>query len=133
MKRVVFALAALVVAGAVIAGARYVVVDESQRTSSREPSGPGSRSASRRTAAPVTALTPGLYCLTVHDLAANHNFHVIGPGVDVEVTSVPFIGTVTVPLKVKDGDLHVRVRPARDHDARDVRGTGREGQGQAVG
>ena len=51
----------------------------------------------------MTELTPGLYFLTVEDRATNHNFHVIGPGIDVEVTSVPFVGTVTVPLKIKDG------------------------------
>jgi len=60
---------------------------------------------------PVTALEPGLYFLTVHDLAANHNFHVIGPGVDVTVTSVAFVGTVTVPLKVKDGEFVFQCDP----------------------
>ena len=65
--------------------------------------GPGFTITLTKDGAPVTSLTPGLYFLTVHDRAANHNFHIIGPGIDIEVTSVPFIGDETIGLKVKDG------------------------------
>ena len=73
--------------------------------------GPGFTITLTRDGAPVTELTPGLYWLTVDDHATNHNFHVIGPGIDIEVTSVPFVGTVTVPLKVKDGEFTFRCDP----------------------
>jgi PASTA domain-containing protein len=36
---------------------------------------------------PVTNLPPGTYTIQVHDLSANHNFHLTGPGVD-EKTAV---------------------------------------------
>jgi hypothetical protein len=75
--------------------------------------GPGFTITLTRHGEPVTELTPGLYYLTVEDRAANHNFHVTGPGVDVEVTSVPFVGTVTVALKVKDGTFSYVCDPHR--------------------
>src|SRR6478752_1413767 len=43
----------------------------------------------------------GTYTLKVEDKSDIHNFHLIGPGVDKEVTTVPFQGdqTVTVTLE----------------------------------
>ena len=43
----------------------------------------------------------GTYTLKVEDKSSAHNFHLIGPGVDKDVTEVPFEGdkTVTVTLR----------------------------------
>ena len=50
------------------------------RSSAR--SGRGSRSRSRTPTAPVTQLDPGTYEIIVRDLSDEHNFHLIGPGVE---------------------------------------------------
>ena len=42
-----------------------------------------------------------------------HNFHLIGPGVDEEVTDVPFIGEKSVTVTLRERHLHVPVRSAR--------------------
>jgi hypothetical protein len=50
----------------------------------------------------VEQLEPGTYDLVVHDLAAIHNFHLSGPGVDVS-TAVDFVGDRTFTIDVRDG------------------------------
>lgn len=42
---------------------------------------------------PVTNLRAGTYTINVTDQSAEHNFHLIGPGLDA-ATGVPFVGTV---------------------------------------
>jgi plastocyanin len=44
----------------------------------------------------------GTYKLVVADKSKAHNFHLIGPGVNVK-TSVPFVGTKTFTIKLKEG------------------------------
>jgi len=51
----------------------------------------------------VTKLKAGSYTLVVHDKADIHDFVLEGPGVEREVTSVPFTGTKTVTLKLRAG------------------------------
>ena len=51
---------------------------------------------------PVTQLAPGTYEIVVDDLAANHNFHLTGPGVN-QRTEVPFVGAVTWTVTLTDG------------------------------
>ena len=98
MRRVAYGCVALA-AVAAIASAGMSLVGASAADNQLEGTvGPGFTITLTRHGEPVTELTPGLYWLTVDDRAANHNFHVIGPGIDIEVTSVPFVGTVTVPL-----------------------------------
>ena len=41
-----------------------------------------------------------------------HNFHLIGPGVDEEVTDVAFVGEKSVTVTLEPG-TYVPVRPAR--------------------
>jgi plastocyanin len=50
----------------------------------------------------VTHLDPGTYSLTVHDRADIHNFHLMGPGVDVS-TDVDFVGDKTVTVTFVEG------------------------------
>jgi len=40
----------------------------------------------------VKRLKPGVYTFTIQDRATNHNFHLVGPGVDKK-TGVRFLGT----------------------------------------
>jgi copper binding plastocyanin/azurin family protein len=60
---------------------------------------------------PVTSLRPGEYWLTVDDLSNRHNFHVIGPGLDEIVTTVPFTGTVTVKIHLSHGTYTFQCDP----------------------
>ncbi|MCW2963164.1 MAG: hypothetical protein JWO17_416 [Actinomycetia bacterium] len=52
--------------------------------------------------AAVKHLDPGTYTLLVHDLSAEHNFHLSGPGVDV-TTDVTFVGDMTFTITVTNG------------------------------
>ena len=50
----------------------------------------------------VKHLAAGTYTLLVHDLSAEHNFHLSGPGVDVS-TEVEFMGDKTFTITIADG------------------------------
>ena len=50
----------------------------------------------------VTALKAGAYTIVIHDLANDHNFHLVGPGV-AKTTSVGGTGTVVWHVKLKHG------------------------------
>src|SRR3982751_1227304 len=52
--------------------------------------------------AKVTHLDPGSYTLVVHDKSELHNFHLVGPGLDV-ATDVLAIGDKTFAITVTDG------------------------------
>ena len=51
----------------------------------------------------LTLLKAGSYSITVADKSNIHNFRLIGPGVNKEITSVGFVGTKTVIVKLKKG------------------------------
>ena len=51
----------------------------------------------------IKSLKPGKYKITVSDKATNHNFHLKGPGLNKEITSVSFKGTKSVTVKLKKG------------------------------
>ena len=51
---------------------------------------------------PVTHLDPGSFSLTVDDKAADHNFHLMGTGVDV-MTTVDEVAVRTFSLNLVDG------------------------------
>jgi plastocyanin len=52
---------------------------------------------------PVKTLKAGTYRLVVQDKSAIHDFHLIGPGVNKVITTVPFQGTKTAVIKLKVG------------------------------
>lgn len=54
------------------------------------------------TGAPVQHLDPGTYTLLVHDGSTLHNFHLVGPGVDVS-TPVEQAGDFTFTVTLADG------------------------------
>ena len=53
--------------------------------------------------AAVKTLKPGMYTIVVSDKSPIHNFRLKGPGLNKEITSVPFTGTKTVTVTLKKG------------------------------
>jgi Copper binding proteins, plastocyanin/azurin family len=68
----------------------------------------------------VTNLPTGEYDIEVDDRSAEHNFHLIGPGVDEEVTDVPFVGKKTVTVTLQTGTYTYQCDP---HAASGMKGT----------
>jgi plastocyanin len=64
--------------------------------------GPGFAISLSSGGAAVQHLDPGTYTLVVHDLAAEHNFHLTGPGVNV-TTDIEFMGDKTFTITLADG------------------------------
>jgi plastocyanin len=68
----------------------------------------------------VKTLKAGTYKLVVQDKASIHDFHLIGPGLDKVVTSVPFTGTKTVTVTLKKGKYTYQCDP---HASRGMKGS----------
>ena len=62
----------------------------------------------------------GTYTLKVEDKSDQHNFHLIGPGVDETVTDVPFKGDKTVTVKLEQGTYTYQCDP---HASSGMKGT----------
>jgi plastocyanin len=58
----------------------------------------------------VKTLTAGTYTIVVSDKASIHNFHLFGPALN-KTTSVPFTGTKTWTVKLKDGTYTYQCDP----------------------
>ena len=65
--------------------------------------GPGFTITLKKAARPVRLLASGRYSITVADKSNIHNFHLKGPGLNKEITTVGFVGTKTVILALKKG------------------------------
>ena len=52
---------------------------------------------------PVHSLKRGTYTFVIQDRSTIHNFHLKGPGVNKEITTVGFVGTKTVIVALKKG------------------------------
>jgi plastocyanin len=73
--------------------------------------GPGfSISLTTEAGARVTHLDPGTYDIEVQDLSDEHNFHLLGPGVD-KATEVGDSGRVTWTVTVRDGTYRYQCDP----------------------
>jgi plastocyanin len=73
--------------------------------------GPGfSISLTTEAGARVTHLDSGTYDIEVQDLSDEHNFHLLGPGVD-KATEVGDSGTVTWTVTVRDGTYRYQCDP----------------------
>jgi hypothetical protein len=59
---------------------------------------------------PVKAVKAGMYKIVVYDRASQHNFHLIGPGVNKK-TSVAFTGSKTWTVTLKKGIYRYRCDP----------------------
>jgi len=62
----------------------------------------------------------GTYTLEVEDKSDMHNFHLIGPGVDEEVTDVGFVGDKSVTVTLEPGTYTYQCDP---HAANGMKGT----------
>ena len=62
----------------------------------------------------------GTYTLEVEDKSDLHNFHLIGPGVDEEVTDLPFVGEKSVTVTLEPGTYTYQCDP---HAANGMKGT----------
>lgn len=82
--------------------------------------GPGFEIEVRQDGADVETLSPGTYTLSVEDKSGSHNFHLIGPGVDEEVTDVPFVGEKSVTVTLQAGTYTYQCDP---HASQGMKGT----------
>jgi plastocyanin len=62
----------------------------------------------------------GTYTLEVEDKSDQHNFHLIGPGVDEKVTDVPFVGDKRVTVTLQKGTYTYQCDP---HASSGMKGT----------
>lgn len=109
MVRAFLALTTIVAAGVVASPAMGAEPEGRQLEGTV---GPGFTISVTEDGQPVAAIRPGVYWLTVHDLSDRHNFHIIGPdGLDEVVTTVPFIGDVTVKILLKHGSVTFQCDP----------------------
>ena len=67
----------------------------------------------------VTTLKAGTYAIAVRDRARDHNFHLRGRGINRALSSVPFVGTRTVTVRLRAGVYTFVCQPHAD----DMRGS----------
>jgi plastocyanin len=82
--------------------------------------GPGFTIEVKQNGADAEEVKAGTYTLKVEDKSEMHNFHLIGPGVDEEVTDVPFVGEKTVTVTLQPGTYTYQCDP---HAASGMKGT----------
>jgi plastocyanin len=82
--------------------------------------GPGFEIEVSRDGEDVETLPAGTYTLDVEDKSDMHNFHLLGPGVDEEVTDVGFVGEKTVTVTLEPGTYTYQCDP---HAAQGMKGT----------
>jgi plastocyanin len=82
--------------------------------------GPGYDIEVKQNGEDAESVKAGTYTLKVEDKADIHNFHLIGPGVDQEVTSVPFQGEKTVTVTLEPGTYTYQCDP---HASQGMKGT----------
>ena len=73
--------------------------------------GPGFEIKLRQDGEDVQSLSPGTYTISVEDQSDMHNFHLIGPGVDEEITEVPFEGEKSVTVTLQAGTYTFQCDP----------------------
>jgi plastocyanin len=76
--------------------------------------GPGFEIEVKQNGADAESVAAGTYTLKVEDKSSSHNFHLIGPGVDEEVTTVPFTGEKEVTVTLKPGTYTYQCDPHAD-------------------
>ena len=82
--------------------------------------GPGFTIEVKQNGEDAETVEAGTYTLVVEDKSDMHNFHLIGPGVDEEVTDVPFVGKKTVTVTLQQGTYTYQCDP---HAASGMKGT----------
>ena len=82
--------------------------------------GPGFTIEVSQNGADAESVKAGTYTLEVEDKSDMHNFHLIGPGVDEEVTDVGFVGDKSVTVTLEPGTYTYQCDP---HAATGMKGT----------
>ena len=82
--------------------------------------GPGFEIEVKQHGADADEVAAGTYTLSVEDKSNMHNFHLIGPGVDEEVTTVSFVGEKSVTVTLEAGTYTYQCDP---HAASGMKGT----------
>ena len=82
--------------------------------------GPGFEIEVKQNGEDAESVKAGTYTLKVEDKSDQHNFHLIGPGVDQTVTDVGFVGDKTVTVTLKKGTYTYRCDP---HASSGMKGT----------
>jgi plastocyanin len=82
--------------------------------------GPGFEIEVKQNGEDAESVKAGTYTLKVEDKSNMHNFHLIGPGVDEVVTTVPFEGDKTVTVTLEPGTYTYQCDP---HAASGMKGT----------
>ena len=82
--------------------------------------GPGFTIEVSQNGADAETVQAGTYTLEVEDKSDMHNFHLIGPGVDEEVTDVAFVGDKSVTVTLEKGTYTYQCDP---HAASGMKGT----------
>ncbi len=97
--------------------------DESSRSASgtlQGETGPGFTIEVSQNGEDAETVKAGTYTLEVEDKSDMHNFHLIGPGVDEEVTDVGFVGDKSVTVTLEPGTYTYQCDP---HAASGMKGT----------
>jgi plastocyanin len=82
--------------------------------------GPGFEIEVKQNGKDAESVEAGTYTLKVEDKSDQHNFHLIGPGVDEKVTDVGFVGDKTVTVTLKKGTYTYQCDP---HASNGMKGT----------
>ena len=97
--RLLIALAALMLAAAISAASSTPATKVLKGSV-----GPGFTITVKTAAGKVVKTTKaGIYKFVVVDKSSSHDFHLVGPGVNKVITSVPFVGTKTATVRLKVG------------------------------
>jgi plastocyanin len=82
--------------------------------------GPGFEIEVKQNGEDAESVKAGTYSLKVEDKSEQHDFHLIGPGVDKVVTDVGFVGDKTVSVTLKKGTYTYQCDP---HATSGMKGT----------
>lgn len=82
--------------------------------------GPGFEIEVKQNGEDAESVKAGTYTLKVEDKSDQHNFHLIGPGVDMKVTDVGFVGDKSVTVTLKKGTYTYQCDP---HASSGMKGT----------
>ena len=82
--------------------------------------GPGFEISVNKDGVLASSLDAGTYTLKVEDKSDQHNFHLVGPGIDKVITDVGFVGEKTVTVTLQQGTYNYQCDP---HVSAGMRGT----------
>jgi plastocyanin len=85
--------------------------DGSEAASLEGETGPGFEIKLRQDGEDVETLEAGTYTISVEDQSEMHNFRLTGPGVNEEVTDVPFVGERSMTVTLQAGTYTFQCDP----------------------